>query len=65
MYIYQERVYRMAKSATGLLCEAQREAEQMVHQDLADDLLEVCLKLRAIVKAAEQKRYRSPSPLSL
>lgn len=60
-----ERVYSQARSSSQMLAQAQREAESLVDQTLSDDLLDVCLRLQAIVRACEQKRYRSPSPLSL
>lgn len=59
-----QRVYTMARSSQQMLARATREAEAMVDQTLADDLQEVTMRLAAIVRAAEQRRYRSPDRLA-
>lgn len=55
-----DRVYKQANSASQMLGYAQREAELMVDQTLADDLLAIHLRLQEVLRAAERKRYRSP-----
>lgn len=56
-----DRVYRQSLSASHFLARCAQEAEQLVDQALADDLWELAHKLQAVVKAAEQNHYRSPS----
>lgn len=62
--LVHERVYKQTASAAKMLGYAQREAEAMVNQDLADDLLEVLLRLGAIVRSLERNRYRSPERIA-
>lgn len=57
----QERIYRIARGTLHHLAQAQREAESLRDQSLADDLLRINLELGAIVEAAGRNRYKSPN----
>jgi hypothetical protein len=55
-----DTAYREVRATLQFLERTVRRAESMNQQDLADDLHRCLSDLRAIERAAERKRYRTP-----
>jgi hypothetical protein len=63
--IRRERVRRQLKASLKMLILAQQEAEALVDQQLADDLMQAVTLLREISRHAERKRYVTPGHLDI